>query len=96
LTIIDIDGRGKDSKEALQDMWDRMAPLEAEGYQVISTIDVVDTKTNQVVESFQVTDPTWTALKAQVKSAAAKNPSHEHRPPTPHEFPFKARVKLQR
>jgi hypothetical protein len=96
LPTIDIDGRGKTAKEAIQDMWQRIAPLEDEGYNVVSPVEVVDARTNTVVESFQVTDPQWASLRSEAPPAEAKNPRQEHRPPTAHEFPFKARVKLQR
>ena len=95
----DIAGRGNTPKEAVEDMWQRLVTLENEGYHAISSVEVVDTKTNKVIESFQLTDPEWSYLRKQgsdvgkrgIKGAATAR----HSPPTPHEFAFKARVKLQ-
>jgi hypothetical protein len=93
VAIIDIDGRGNTVKEAVQDMWERMIPLEDEGYHSISSVEVVDTKTKQVVENFQITDPEWAYLKPSGEKKKFK--TGEHRPPTAHEFKFKARIKLE-
>jgi len=94
----DIDGRGNTPKEAVEDMWKRLIPLEQDGYHAVSSVEIVDTKTNKVVESFQVTDPRWTYLRTPDAQSGKKKerPTEEHhRPPTAHEFAFKARVKLQ-
>ncbi|MDG6925140.1 MAG: hypothetical protein JRN09_01160 [Nitrososphaerota archaeon] len=93
MVIIDIDGRGNSVMEAVQDMWERMLPLEGKGYHAITPVEVVETKTKKVVENFQITDPEWAYLKpGEGKKKAAAG---EHRPPTAHEFKFKARVKLE-
>ena len=96
----DIAGRGNTQKEAVEDMWRRMVPLEKEGYHPISSVEVVDTKTNKVIESFQLTDPEWAYLRGPGRSESGKATAHadetgSHRPPTSHEFRYKARVKLQ-
>jgi hypothetical protein len=96
LPTIDIDGRGKTAKEAVQDMWARIIPLEEKGYHAVSSVEVVDSKTNKVIENFQITDPEWIALRPDVsKMEAQKNKPQEHKPPTAHEYPFKARVRMQ-
>ena len=94
----DIDGRGNTPKEAVEDMWRRLIPLEQDGYHAISSVEIVDTKTNKIIETFQVTDPRWAYLRPQTEATPEKTrrPTEErHRPPTAHEFAFKARVKLQ-
>jgi hypothetical protein len=59
-------------------------------------VEVVDTKTNQVVETFQLTDTRWDHLKPNAsKTASQKNAQEEHKPPRQHEFPFKIRVRMQ-
>jgi hypothetical protein len=92
LPTIDIDGRGNTVKEAVQDMWARIVPLEAKGYQATSSVEVVDTKTKEVVETFLITDPEWVSLRPEDKAPDKKQA--EHRPPTAHEYRFKARIRL--
>lgn len=104
----DIDGRGNTTKEAVEDMWNRMVPLQEEGYHPVSSVEIVDTKTNKVIESFMLTDPEWAYLRERdTRSSGSTSGSSKkggggggsaaerHRPPSAHEFPFKARVKLQ-
>ena len=96
MPTIDIDGRGKTAKEAVQDMWTRILPLEEKGYHAVSSVEVVDVKTNKIVETFQITDSEWTLLKPDAsKLGAQNNKVQEHKPPTAHEYPFKARVRMQ-
>lgn len=96
MPTIDIDGRGKTAKEAVLDMWARIIPLESRGYHAVTSVEVVDTRANKVVETFQITDPEWSQLKPKASSVSpTKVKPEEHRPPTAHEFPFKARVRLE-
>jgi hypothetical protein len=96
LPTIDIDGRGKTVEEAVQDMWARMIPLEEKGYHAVSSVEVIDVKSKKIVETFQVTDTEWVGLKqSAAKAVTKKSAEQEHRPPTPHEYPFKARVRLE-
>ena len=83
-------------EEAVQDMWGRMLPLEDEGYHAISSVEIVDAKTKKVVETFELTDPEWSYLKpAATRSKQPKSMKKEHAPPKPHEFRFRARIKLE-
>lgn len=75
-------------------MWERIIPLEGRGYHPVSSVEIVDTKTNEIVDTFQLTDPEWAYVKPKT-SAARRYAPEEHRPPTQHEFRFKARVKLE-
>jgi len=96
LPSIDIDGRGKTPKEAVRDMWERILPLEGEGYHAVTSVEIVDTKSKKVVESFEVTDPEWASLRQEAsKDKSNKNPRQEHKPPTAGEYPFKARVRME-
>jgi hypothetical protein len=100
----DVDGRGDTPKEAVREMWKRIIPLLQEGYHAISSAEIVDTKTNEVVETFQLTDPEWAYVEQSTESSGTprneagskKRPKEEsHRPPRTHEYAFKARVELQ-
>ena len=55
--MITIDGRGLTPTEAVRDLWMRMQPLTQKGYNPISEVEIIDTKTKKVVEHFLVTDP---------------------------------------
>lgn len=91
---MDIDGRGNTPKEAVQNMWERIKPLEGKGYHPVSSVELVDVKTNKIVDSFQLNDPAWAYVKTR-DEASKGSTKQEHRPPTQHEFKFKARVKLE-
>jgi len=97
LPNITIDGRGLTPKEALQDMWKRMQPLTQKGYNPISEVEIVDTKTKKIIERFPVTDPEFVQRtqpeRGQAGTSEAKR--DDHKPPTPHEYPFLARVTLE-
>lgn len=96
MPTIDIDGRGKTVEEAVQDMWARIIPLEEKGYHAVSSVEVIDVKSKTVLKTFQLTDREWAGLKQSAsKAATKKSAEQEHRPPTPHEYPFKARVRLE-
>lgn len=96
MPTIDIDGRGQTKEEAVQNMWERMIPLEEEGYHAVSSVEIVDAKTKKIIETFEITDPDWSYLKpAATRSKQPKSAKKEHAPPKPHEFRFKARIKLE-
>ena len=84
-------------REAVRDMWKRMEPLEARGYQPISDVEIVDTVSNKIIQSYQLTDPEF---RLHLKSDAAEQglqpgSRNEHHPPTPHEYPYVARIRLE-
>ncbi len=96
MPTIDIDGRGQTPEEAVQDMWARMLPLEDKGYHAVSSVEIVDMKSKTVVETFELTDPDWSDLKpAAARGTTPRSAKKEHAPPKPHEFKFKARIKLE-
>lgn len=97
MPTITIDGRGLTPKEAIQDMWNRMLPLTQNGYNPISEVEIVDTKTKKVTEHFLITDREFSAHTGQEQRSpggvGAKR--DEHKPPTRDEYPFLARVTLE-
>lgn len=96
MPTIDIDGRGKTPKEAVQDMWARMIPLEEDGYHAITSVEIVDVKGKKIMETFEVTDPEWRVLRPTPQKKTAKDVlMEEHKPPARHDFRFVARVRLE-
>jgi len=55
--IVTIDGRGMSIHDAVTEMWERLQPLEQRGFNPVSGVEIVDTKTKEMIESFQLTDP---------------------------------------
>lgn len=73
-----------------------MKPLEERGYHPVTSVEVVDTKTKKVVESYQVTDREFVAhVQAEEPKQASKLKKEEHKPPRPHEFAFIAKLRLE-
>lgn len=96
MPTINIDGRGQTPEEAVQEMWARMLPLEEKGYHAITSVEVVEVKTNKIVENFELTDPDWSDLRpAAQASKTPRRAKEEHKPPKPHEFLYKARITLE-
>ena len=96
MPTIDIDGRGTTPEDAVRDMWARVIPLEEKGYHAITSVEIVDMKSKQVVETFEVTDPEWRELrKTAPKKTGKEILTSDHKPPRPHEHPFNARVRLE-
>jgi len=95
--MITIDGRGLTPTEAVRDLWMRMQPLTQKGYNPISEVEIIDTKTKEVVEHFLVTDPEFELHTRQDarKAAGEMTEPNEHKPPTPHEYPYVARLSLE-
>lgn len=97
MATITIDGRGTTVTEAIRDMWKRIRPLEEKGYHPVSDVEIVDTSSKKIVRSFQLTDPEFQLhLKSDAHEESPQSGGRkEHRPPTAHEYPYMARVRLE-
>ena len=96
MPTLDIDGRGKTVQEAVQDLWNRVKPLQDKGYHPVTSVEIVDTKTKKVLESFQMTDREFQAhVGSDAPKQQKKEKREEHKPPTAHEYPFIARCRLE-
>ena len=83
-------------REAIRDMWSRMDPLEEKGYHPISEVEIVDTSSKKIIQLFQLTDPEFQLhLKSDEHEKTKTANREEHHPPTPHEFPYVARIRLE-
>ena len=93
---ITIDGRGNTVRDAIRDMWKRMEGLQEKGFRPLTDVEVVDTSTKKIIETYQITDPEFQLhLKSDVKETSKPIHREEHHPPTPHEYTFIARIKLE-
>ena len=69
--LVTIDGRGMSIHDAVSEMWERIQPLTQRGFNPVSVVEIVDTKTNEIIEHFQLTDPEFQAhLKGDLKAPA--------------------------
>jgi hypothetical protein len=96
LPTLDIDGRGQSIQEAVRDLWKRVKPLQDKGYHPVTSVEIVETKTKKVVETYQMTDREFIAhIEADEPKVAAKPRPSEHKTPRPHEFAYLARLRLE-
>jgi hypothetical protein len=75
-----------------------MRPLEEKGYHPVSEVEIVDTSSKKIIRSFQLTDPEFQLhLKSDAQEEKSPQPGsrNEHHPPTPHEYPYIARIRLE-
>ena len=84
-------------REAVRDMWERMKPLKEKGYQPISYVEIVDTLNKNIIQSYQLTDSDFQQhLKSDAREEGPQTRTrNEHHPPTPHEYPYMARIRLE-
>ncbi len=54
---ITIDGRGMTIQEAITEMWARIQPLTDRGYNPVSGVEIVDNKSKEIIQTFQINDP---------------------------------------
>ena len=99
MPTIDIDGRGFTVQEAITDMWNRVHPLADKGYHPTTNIEIVDTSTNKVIESFPMSDAelksrlTPTQSTKQVKTVPDKN--EQHKTKQHGQYAFVARIRME-
>jgi hypothetical protein len=94
--IVTIDGRGMSIHDAVTEMWERMRPLEQRGFNPVSNVEIVDTKTKEIIESFQLTDPEF-QVHLQSEGKAASDTAHRedtHIPEKKEHFRYLARIQL--
>ena len=95
MPTLDIDGRGKTVEEAVQDLWERVKPLQEKGYHPVTSVEIVDAKTKKVLERYLVTDPEFIDHIKAAKPKESKKDKREHKPPRPHEFAVIARLRVE-
>lgn len=96
---IRIDGRGVTVRDALQEMRDRMQPLEARGFHPISNVEIVDAKSNKIIESFELTDPEFEEhLKSDEQGGSKPGrrlDASPHAPERKEHYAYLARITLE-
>jgi hypothetical protein len=94
---ITIDGRGDTIQDAIKEMWARMQPLEQKGYNPISVVEIVDEKTKEIIETYQLDDPEFQAnLKPDQSKRAVKAEQEDrsHEPERKEHYAYVARIRL--
>jgi len=99
VNAITIDGRGDTIREAVQEMWARMQPLEQRGFHPISPVEILDRKRgDQIIETYQLSDPEF---QAHLESDEISKPSGPEPIRPPHEperkehYLYAARIRLE-
>jgi len=86
---VTVEGRGITIRQAIQDMWSRVRPLEDRGYRVVSLVEILDAQTRVVIETFEVTDP---AFDLHLHSDMQNLPNEEERPI---KYSYLARIQMR-
>ncbi len=82
--------------DAITEMWERMRPLEQRGFNPVSKVEIVDTKTKEIIKSFQLTDPEF-QVHLQADEKTPSNTLHKedtHIPERKEHFRYLARIQL--
>jgi hypothetical protein len=78
--IVTIDGRGETIHDAINEMWDRMGPLEQRGFNPISSVEIVDSSSKEIIQTFQISDPEFQLHLKSDKSGVQKIPERSDKP----------------
>jgi hypothetical protein len=81
---------------AITEMWERMRPLEQRGFNPVSGVEIVNTKTKEIIESFQLTDPEFQQhLHSDEKTPPGTDHKEDtHIPEKKEHFRYLARIQL--
>jgi hypothetical protein len=78
--------------DAITEMWERIRPLELKGYNPVSVVEVIDNKTKEIIQTFQLTDPEFQLhLKSDEKEQHEKD---THLPEKKEHYRYMARIQL--
>jgi hypothetical protein len=94
--MVTIDGRGMSIHDAVTEMWERMRPLEQRGFNPVSKVEIVDTLTEEIIKSFQLTDPEF-QVHMQSDETTPSNIAHRedtHIPEKKEHFRYLTRIQL--
>ena len=99
--IVTIDGRGITIQEAIRDMRARMGPLEERGFHTVSEVEIVDTSTKKIIQTFPIiesgvpdhleSDP----HKKTQQLADERLHQHPHVPERKELYQYIARIRLE-
>jgi hypothetical protein len=99
--IVTIDGRGITIQEAIRDMRARMGPLEERGFHPVSEVEIVDTSTKKIIQTFPVVEsgiPDHLEPDPHKKGPEPDDQrlhQHPHVPETKEHYPYIARIRLE-
>jgi hypothetical protein len=96
---ITIDGRGDSIHDAVIEMWSRMKPLTERGYSPTTVVEVIDAKSKEIIQTFQITDPEFLAhVKSDVTSQnqfdSGRPTGNPHAPERKEHYKYLARITL--
>jgi hypothetical protein len=94
---ITIDGRGMTIQDAITEMWSRIRPLTDKGYNPISGVQIVDSKSNEIIQTFLLDDPDFRKQIVEDKEAhkaSVNDIDKAHEPESKEHFRYLARIEL--
>ena len=99
MPTIDIDGRGSTAQEAITDMWNRVHPLQDKGYHATTNVEIVETSTNKVIESFPMSDGELQSRLTPAQSAkqgkTVPDKNDQHKTKQHGQYAFIARIRME-
>jgi hypothetical protein len=94
---VTIDGREITIQQAIKEMWSTMQQLEQKGFHPISEVELVDKTKNEIIQTFQLTDPEFQLhLKSdQEQKMQNRLDDRAHIPESKEHYEYIARIRLE-
>jgi hypothetical protein len=84
-------------QEAITEMWARIQPLTDRGYNPVSGVEIVDNKSKEIIQTFQINDPDFRNHIVEDKNAhraSVNDVDKDHEPESKEHFRYIARIEL--
>ena len=80
-------------------MWNRVHPLQDKGYHATTNVEIVDTSTNKVIESFPMSDgelqSRLTPAPSTKQDKAVQDKNDQHKTKQHGQYAFLARIRME-
>jgi len=81
--------------DAITEMWERIRPLEQRGFNPVSGVEIIDTKTKEIIQTFLLTDPEFELhLKSDKKGGPALQKEDTYIPEKKEHYRYMTRIQL--
>lgn len=84
-------------EDAITEMWARIQPLTNRGYNPVSGVQIVDNKSKEIIESYELDDPDFRKKITEDKNAhraSVDDIDKAHEPESKEHFRYIARIEL--
>jgi hypothetical protein len=84
-------------QDAITEMWARIQPLTDRGFNPVSGVQIVDNKSKEIIETYQLDDPDFRKQITEDKNAhkaSVNDIDKAHEPESKEHFLYTARIQL--